>query len=49
MDPASFEARNKELDKALNDLRNLVPGIEAAAVVSIEGLPITSILPQNSY
>ncbi len=47
MDPASFEARNKELDKALNDLRNLVPGIEAAAVVSIEGLPITSILPQN--
>ncbi|MFX1512120.1 MAG: roadblock/LC7 domain-containing protein [Promethearchaeota archaeon] len=47
MDPAVFEARNKDLEKALNDLRSLIPGIEAAAVVSIEGLPICSLLPQN--
>ena len=42
-----FDVKNEALDQALAELKNTVAGIEAAAVVSVEGLPITSILPQD--
>ena len=42
-----FEAKDQELNKVLKDLEMEVREIEAAAVVSIEGLPITSSLPED--
>ncbi len=35
------------LDIVLRDLEAAVPQIQAAAIVSVEGLPIASILPSN--
>ncbi len=35
------------LDSILRDLEAAVPQIQAAAIVSVEGLPIASILPAN--
>ncbi|WEU39899.1 MAG: roadblock/LC7 domain-containing protein [Candidatus Odinarchaeum yellowstonii] len=35
------------LDSVLRDLEAAVPQIQAAAIVSVEGLPIASILPAN--
>jgi len=39
--------RNTELNNVLKDLESSVPEIEAAAVVSVEGLPIASVLPRD--
>jgi len=44
---ASFESKTKELITTLKDLRIKVPEIESAAIVSIEGLPIASDLPEE--
>ena len=39
--------RNTELNNMLKELESSVPEIEAAAVVSVEGLPIASALPRD--
>ena len=38
----------EELEKLLEELKNKVPQINASAIVSIEGLPIASELPENT-
>jgi len=43
----TFENKTTELKTALADLKIKVPEIESAAIVSIEGLPIASVLPQE--
>ncbi len=43
----AFENKTSDLKNTLSDLRIKVPEIESAAIVSIEGLPIASILPQE--
>lgn len=35
------------MNERMRDLQRATPEIEAAAVVSVDGLPITSILPEN--
>ncbi len=40
-----FDSKTNELKSVLKELETSVPEIEAAAVVSIEGLPIASELP----
>ena len=40
-----FDSKTNELKSVLKELESSVPEIEAAAVVSIEGLPIASQLP----
>jgi hypothetical protein len=41
------EASSETLEDILKDLEATVPDIEAAAIVSIEGLPIASALPAD--
>lgn len=41
------EARSSKLESRLRDLQRLVPEIEAAALVSVDGLMIASSLPRN--
>ena len=43
----TFENKTNELKTTLSDLKIKVPEIESAAIVSIEGLPIASVLPQE--
>jgi len=43
----TFENKTAELKSTLSDLKIKVPEIESAAIVSIEGLPIASVLPQE--
>ncbi|GAH38554.1 unnamed protein product, partial [marine sediment metagenome] len=43
----TFENKTAELKTTLSDLKIKVPEIESAAIVSIEGLPIASVLPQE--
>ncbi|MHA1202800.1 MAG: roadblock/LC7 domain-containing protein, partial [Candidatus Heimdallarchaeaceae archaeon] len=43
----TFENKTSELKTTLTDLKIKVPEIESAAIVSIEGLPIASVLPQE--
>ncbi|MHA1219106.1 MAG: roadblock/LC7 domain-containing protein [Candidatus Heimdallarchaeaceae archaeon] len=43
----SAGGRNTELNNLLKELESSVPEIEAAAVVSVEGLPIASALPRD--
>jgi predicted regulator of Ras-like GTPase activity (Roadblock/LC7/MglB family) len=50
IDDSAFEERNKQLTEMLEAFSSRLPGIEAAAVVSMEGLPITHfppVLPNN--
>jgi hypothetical protein len=39
--------RNTELNALLKELESSIPEVEAAAVVSVEGLPIASALPRD--
>ena len=47
MSDIDMKAINEQLKNCLNDLRFRSPGIVDIAVVSIEGLPITSIVIEN--
>jgi predicted regulator of Ras-like GTPase activity (Roadblock/LC7/MglB family) len=50
IDDSAFEERNKQLTDILEAFSSRLAGIEAAAIVSIEGLPITHfppVLPNN--
>ncbi|MFW9916683.1 MAG: roadblock/LC7 domain-containing protein [Candidatus Thorarchaeota archaeon] len=50
IDDSAFEERNKQLTEILESFSSRLPGIEAAAIVSMEGLPITHyppVLPNN--
>ena len=50
IDDAAFEDRNKQLTEILENFSSRLAGIEAAAIVSMEGLPITHfppVLPHN--
>ncbi|MHA2271963.1 MAG: roadblock/LC7 domain-containing protein [Candidatus Hodarchaeales archaeon] len=50
IDDSAFEERNKQLTEILEAFSSRLPGIEAAAIVSMEGLPITHyppVLPNN--
>lgn len=40
-------SKSENLEEILKDLEASVPEIEAAAIVSVEGLPIASALPAN--
>lgn len=41
------ETRGETLESVLNELQGNIPEIEAAAIVSVEGLPIVSALPAD--
>ena len=41
------ETRGDTLEGVLNELQGSIPEIEAAAIVSVEGLPIVSALPTD--
>ena len=41
------ETRGDTLESVLNELQGSIPEIEAAAIVSVEGLPIVSALPTD--
>ena len=43
--PPESASRAGRLDRILRDLLNQTPGVEAAAVVSFDGLPMASALP----
>ncbi|MCD6484645.1 MAG: roadblock/LC7 domain-containing protein [Candidatus Odinarchaeota archaeon] len=44
----SIMDKNKELQKVLKELRNSVSGnIEASVIVDVQGLPISSDMPEN--
>jgi predicted regulator of Ras-like GTPase activity (Roadblock/LC7/MglB family) len=45
--PVDPTSRASRLDRILNDLLRQTPGIEAAAVVSFDGLPMVSALPAD--
>ena len=50
IDDSAFEERNKQLTEILEAFSSRLPGIEASAIVSMEGLPITHyppVLPNN--
>ncbi len=42
-----MSSRLETINEVLNDLRRASPDIEACAVVSVDGLPIASVLPPN--
>src|SRR5664279_2837318 len=45
MQPLEFVSRASRLDRILRELLHQTPGVEAAAVVSFDGLPMASALP----